>query len=431
MKNILTGIILLGFSVTAFAETTAIVGATVHTVGPQGTIENATIVIVDGEIAAVGADVAVPAGANEIDASGKIVTPGLFSPIGRLGLVEVGNSAGPNDNAQTGRQFTAGFDISTAYNPHSTLIATTRTEGVTSALTMPSPGFGDSPETSGHVLSGQAAVVSLGDDDWLIRPRVGIVVTLGESGSHFAGGTRTGALLLLTNALDEAIDYGRNKGDFERGMRREYAHSMADLEALQPVLAGNTPLIINAHRASDLEVVAGLTRDYGIRVIINGGSEAWMVADELAAANIAVVTSVMDNLPGNFDRINIRRSNAADLARAGVDIALTDGASQTHNARNLTQTAGNAVAEGLSRDAALRAITLTPAELYGVADRVGSIEPGKMADLVIWPTDPFELTTYPDQVYIRGEAVSMESRQTLLRDRYLDTATKTPPNWRK
>ncbi|MEL7185031.1 MAG: amidohydrolase family protein [Pseudomonadota bacterium] len=431
MKRLLTSIALLGLAATAVAETTAIVGATVHTVGPQGTIENATIIITDGEISAVGRGIAVPAGVTTVDASGKIVTPGLFSPIGRLGLVEVGNSAGPNDNAQTGRQFTAGFDVSNAYNRRSTLIAITRVEGVTSAITMPSPGYGDGPDNSGHVLAGQAAVVSLGDDDWLIKPRAGVVVTLGESGSNFAGGSRTAAFLQLKNALEEAIDYGANKRDFERGMRREYTHSMADLEALQPVLVGETPLIVNAHRASDLEAIASLASDYNVRVIITGGAEAWMVADTLAAADIAVVTTVTDNLPGNFDRINTRRGAAKILVDAGVDVALTDGASQTHNARNLTQSAGNAVADGMSRDAALRAITLTPAEMYGVADRVGSIEPGKAADLVIWPADPFEMTTYPDQVYIGGERISMESRQTLLRDRYLDPASDTPPNWRK
>ncbi len=431
MKRLTLCIALLGMTMTAAAETTAIVGARVHTVGPQGTIDNATILIAYGNIVAVGPDVAVPPGATRIDAAGKIVTPGLFSPVGRLGLVEVSSSASPEDDKQRGALFTAGFDVANAYNPRSTLINVTRTEGVTSAATMPAPGSDDGTGNMGHVLAGQAAVVSLGDDDWLLRAGAGIVVTLGEAGSAYSGGSRAGALLQLTNALDEARDYGQHKGDFERGMRRAYVHSVADLEALQPVLAGRAPLIANVHRASDIEALVELAAIYRIRVIINGGAEAWMVADELAAANIPVIVAATDNLPGTFDRINVRRGAANVLVAAGVKVALTDGQSKTHNARNLTQSAGNAVSDGLDRDAALRAITLTPAEMFGVADRVGSIEAGKAADLVIWPADPFELTTYPDQVYIGGEAIPMHSRQTLLRDRYLDPSAETPPAWRK
>ena len=146
-----------------------------------------------------------------------------------------------------------------------------------------------------------------------------------------------------------------------------------------------------------------------------------MVADKLAAAGIPVILSPNSNLPGSFDSINARRGAANILAEAGVRIALADSQSETHNARNITQSAGNAVADGLDWDAALRAITLAPAEIYGVADSVGSIEAGKSADIVIWPADPFELTTYPDQVLINGVVIPMISRQTLLRDRYLQT----------
>ena len=156
-----------------------------------------------------------------------------------------------------------------------------------------------------------------------------------------------------------------------------------------------------------------------------------MVANKLAAANIPVVLAPQDILPGNFDRLNASRDSAVVLSAAGVKIIFADGQSQTHNARNITQSAGNAVANGLPRDAALRAITLAPAEVFGVADRVGSIEVGKEADVVIWPADPLELTSYPEQVYIKGNAVEMTSRQTLLRDRYLQTDSDKPPAYRK
>jgi imidazolonepropionase-like amidohydrolase len=148
-------------------------------------------------------------------------------------------------------------------------------------------------------------------------------------------------------------------------------------------------LLANINRASDIETLIALTDEYGLNAIIVGGAEAWTLADEIANAGISVILQVTNNLPGSFDRLNARRGAANILAEAGVQFALSDGQSESNNARNITQSAGNAVADGLNWDAALRAITLTPAEMYGVADRVGSIEAGKEADLVIWPADPF------------------------------------------
>jgi len=411
----------------AVAQTTAITGATVYTMGPQGTVENATVVIEDGRFVSVEAGGAVPDGAETIDASGKIVTPGLFTPIGSLGLVEVGFSAGPLDALQRGEEFTASFDIADAYNPRSTLIAVSRIEGVTRAIITPSPGYPDESGSYGSVLAGLAAMVNLGGgDDSLEQRAVAMMVSLGQSGSGLAGGSRAGAILALRSALDEASRYGDNPGE-----REDYKLSLSDLDALQGVLSGDVPLFVSVNRASDISVLIDLVADYGIRAIIVGGSEAWMVADELATAGIPVVLAPQDILPGNFDRINARRESAVMLADAGVTIAFADGQSQTHNARNITQSAGNAVAFGLSSDAALHAITLAPAQIFGVADRVGSIEVGKEADAVIWPADPLQLTSYPEQVFIKGNAVEMSSRQTLLRDRYLQTESDKPPAYRK
>jgi imidazolonepropionase-like amidohydrolase len=421
---------LLALAANASAATTAIVGGKVVTVGPQGTIENGTVLIVDGRIAAVGDDVRVPAGADTIDASGKIVTPGLFAPLSQLGLVEVSLSAGPVDGAQRGERFTAGFDVADAYNPRSTLIPVARVEGVTRAVSAPSPAYPDE-SGGGHIIAGLAAVVNLGDAEALEVRHAAVVVALGESGSQFTGGTRAAAWLTLRNALDEALDYREHKGDFERGMRRPYAHSVADLEALQGVINGNTPLIASVNRASDIEVLIDFVNDYSVKAIIAGGAEAWMLADEIAAAGIPVIVDPTANLPSSFDSLNARFGSAKILADAGVKLAMTmgDGDGGTHNARNLTQAAGNAVAHGLDWDVALRAITLTPAEIYGVASTSGSLEVGKAADVVIWPGDPLELTNFPDQVFIKGEQIPMVSRQTLLRDRYLQSGK--PPAYRK
>jgi imidazolonepropionase-like amidohydrolase len=231
-------------------------------------------------------------------------------------------------------------------------------------------------------------------------------------------------LLVLQNALDEARDFALHRAEFERGAHRDYSVSLTDLIALQSVLAGEVPLLANVHRASDIAGLLKLGQKYGLRLIVNGGAEAWMLAGQLAAANVAVIVAPEANLPANFDRINARSDLATLLADGGVRIAFADGSATTENARNITQSAGNAIVGGLSREAALHAITLSPAEIFGVADRVGSIEVGKEADIVIWPGDPFELSNYPEQVFIHGVSVEMKSRQTLLRDRYMKALTQ-------
>lgn len=414
----------------ASAQTTAITGATVHTVGPEGTLENATIVIENGRIAEVGTGIRVPAGAEVIDASGKIITPGLFSAMGQIGLSEVGAVTGTNDAVQRGDDFSAGFDVADAYNRRSVVIPISRIDGITRALIAPRAGRPDEQGNSSRVLSGLASVVQLGDSgDYLTRHGVAVVVNLGETGSAVAAGSRAAAIQELRAALTDALDYRRNKAAYERGDWREYSVSTADLVALVSVVEGDRSMIFAANRASDIEIVIKLASEFGLSAIIIGGAEAWMLAHELAAANVSVIIDGTANLPGNFDRINARLETGGILAAAGVRVAFGAGA-QTHQARNITQSAGNAVANGMDWDAALEAITLAPAEMYGVDGEVGSIEPGKSADLIIWGADPLELTSYPEQVFIQGESVPMESRQTLLRDRYLQTDTDKPPAFR-
>ena len=420
--------ILLALTTTAtLAQTTAITGARVHTVGPRGTLENATVVIENGRIAEVGTGIQVPAGAVVIDASDKIVTPGIFSPMGQLGLSEVGAVGGTNDAVQRGDEFSAGFDVADAYNRRSVLIPIARIDGITRALIAPRAGGADEQGNSSRVLSGLGSVVQLGDSgDYLTRRGAVIVANLGETGSAVAAGSRAAAIQTLRAALTDALDYRQNKTAYERGDWREYSVSSADLEALLSVFDGNRSMIFNANRASDIEIVIKLASEFSFSAIVVGGAEAWMLADELAAADVSVIIDGTANLPGNFDRINARLESGAILAAAGVRVAFGAGA-QTHQARNITQSAGNAVANGMDWDDALEAITLAPAEMYGVAAEVGSIEAGKAADLVIWGADPLELTSYPQQVFIQGELIPMESRQTLLRDRYLRTDSDKPP----
>ncbi|MGI9319881.1 MAG: amidohydrolase family protein [Thiogranum sp.] len=412
------------------AQTTAITGATVHTVGPDGTLENATVVIEGGRITLIGTDIEIPADATRIDANSKIITPGLFSPLGQIGLSEVGAVAGTNDATQRGHEFAASFDVAEAYNPRSIVVAISRIDGVTRAAITPRAGGPDDAGNASHVLSGLGSVVHLGDSpEHFVRHGAVVVANFGEGGSSVAAGSRAAAVQILRSALNDAAEYADNSAAFERAEWRNLSVSRNDLQVLQSVLDRSTALLFNVNRASDLMVVINLAEEYNIRAIIAGGAEAWMVADHLSAANIPVILDGMNNLPGDFDHINARLDSADLLLEAGVTIAFGAGA-QTQSARLLTQSAGNSVANGLTWDQALEAITLAPARIYGVDDAVGSIEAGKDADLVIWSADPLELTSYPDQVYIQGNTVSMESRQTLLRDRYLQSAGDRPPAFR-
>ena len=191
--------------------------------------------------------------------------------------------------------------------------------------------------------------------------------------------------------------------------------SRLDLEALQPVLKGQVPLAIQANRASDLLAAIRLAGEFKVRLVLIGASEGWTVAAQLAAARVPVVVKPLTNIP-TFESLNATLENAARLSRAGVAVALAS--FDTQNSRNLRQEAGNAIANGMDRDAALEAVTLAPARLWGVADRVGSIEVGKDADLVIWSGDPFELTGGAEHVFIKGIEVPRDTRQTQLLERY-------------
>lgn len=423
-------ILLLSAAISVNAQTTAITGAKVHTVGPDGTLENATILINGGRITAVGVGLSIPADARRIDASGKIITPGFFTPVGKIGLSEVNAVANTNDATQRGDQFAASFDVADAFNPRSVLIPINRIDGVTRAAITPGAGSPDDAGNSSRVLSGLGAIVHLGDAPGNISKRGAMmVVNLGRSGSNLAAGSRAAAVMILRAALDDAIDYRQNKSAHQRGDWRDYSVSGADLEALLNVIDRRVPMLFNVNRASDITVVLGLAAEYNFRAIIAGGAEAWMVAPQLAAARVPVIVNGMNNLPSNFDSMNARLDSASILVNAGVTVAFGL-SSATHNARNLKQSAGISVANGMTWDDALAAITLAPAQIYGVDNLLGSIEAGKEADLVIWDADPLELGNYPSQVYIRGIAISMQSRQTMLRDRYLQTDNSKPPAFR-
>ncbi|HEV8579033.1 MAG TPA: amidohydrolase family protein [Thermoanaerobaculia bacterium] len=414
--------LLIPIAAPALADTVAITGATIHTLGSQGTIQNGTLVIEDGKVRAVGANVAVPSGARRIDARGKVVTPGLFDSLSRIGVVEVGAVQESNDARVEDDRITAAFDVVDAFNPRSTLIPVNRVEGLTRAVVAPNPGK--------SLIAGQGAVVHLGGPgDYLVRSPAAMFAVLGESGADLAGGARAAALLRLREALQDTLDYAANRKAFEQGDRREYALSRLDLEALIPVVKGELPLVVAVNRASDIESALRLAKELKLKLILSGASEGWIVANEIAAAKVPVLLSPLENLPGSFESLGATLENAARLAKAGVTVAFMTG--DAHNGRNLKQAAGNAVAYGMPWDDALAAMTSVPARIWGIDDRYGTLEPGKDADVVIWDGDPLELTTFADAVFIRGREIPMTSRQLELRDRYKDLGGSLPPAYKK
>jgi imidazolonepropionase-like amidohydrolase len=401
------------------APVVAIVGARVYPVsGPM--IENATIVIRDGKIAAIGANIPVPADARRIEGSGKWVTPGLINSATQLGITEIGAVPETVEGSAAGEdRIASAFRVWEGLNPASMLFAPARNEGITSTLIVP----------NGGLVAGQAAFVDLQDGtmtDMLRRGPAAMVAQLGSSAAAGAG-ARGELLLKMRELLDEARAYGtRTARGGQRPSPTEFEISRSDLDAMRPVLAGQLPLIVNVDQASDIDAVLRLAAEYRIRVMIGGGAEAWKIADRLAAARVPVLTGAMNNIPASFSSLGARQENAALLRRAGVNVILVGAGGEAFNVRNVRQEAGNAVAYGMSWDDALRAVTLAPAEAFGVAAQVGTLQTGRDANLVVWSGDPFEFSTRAEQVFIRGRDVKAPSRQDMLIERY-----KTlPPSYR-
>jgi imidazolonepropionase-like amidohydrolase len=394
----------------AWGQTVAITGGKIYPVsGPP--VEHATILIVDGTIRAVGADVAVPEGAREIDARGKWVTPGFVHPASSLGVVEVDAVSETNDSSAKGEGgVAAAFRVWDDLNPASMHWTPAREDGVTTTVVVP----------DGTFVAGQAALVETleGSAAEMVRKApVGMVVDLTDRTSAGVG-ARGQLLERLRELLEDARVFAAKPTAFEGNQLRRLSAGRTDLEALVPVVRGTLPLIAHVERRADIEGLLALARELKVKVIVLGGAEAWQAADDLASAKVPVLTGGLTNLPSDFDQLGATLENAARLRKAGVLVALTTGGENNFRARGIRQHAGNAVANGLPWDEALRAVTLTPAEIFGVADRMGSLQPGRDGTVVVWDGDPFELATRAEHVLVRGKESSTRSREELLTERY-------------
>ena len=411
MRALIIAVILAAASTTVFSQTIAITNGKIYPVsGPS--INNGTVLIRDGMIVAVGAQVTVPAGAQTIDARGKVVTPGLINSITELGVIEIDQVRTTNDVAAKGNNnIAAAFRVWDGLNPSSVLFAPARNEGVTSAVIVP----------QGGLVSGQGAAIDLvsgGVADMMRRPAVAMVAQVGNANN--AGTSARGELIgKLRTLLDDVVFYMQHRNDFDRAGIRTLSAAKPDLEALAPIVEGRMLLMVEANRVDEIDAALALARDYRLKLAISGGAEAWLCADRLAAARVPVLTGAMNNIPDSFATLNQRQENAALLRKAGVQVVITGGGDVSrYNARNIKYEAGNAVAYGMAYDDALRAVTLTPAELFGLSDRIGSLQTGREANLVVWSGDPFEFSTQAEHVFIRGRQVKEPSRQDLLIERY-------------
>lgn len=409
MKTLIASL-LIACAAPAAAQDVLIRGATVHTATAKGTLTNTDVLIRNGKIQSVGNGLAAGGGAVAIDAKGRAVTPGMFAGLSTIGVSEVSQESTTDDAAIAlgapayEMQWRPEFDVTTAYNSRSVLVPVTRIEGMTWTVLAPGTGAGS------NFLAGQGAGVTLdGRQDAVIDGSRSLFINLGGQMNSRSGGSRAAQWMLLEQAVHET----RNRVTGDEALM----HSLGR-EVFARYLAGGR-IVFNVNRAADITRTLDFARRNGIKPVIAGGAEAWMVADELAAAKVPVLLDALVNLPHTFDSIGSRLDNAALLHQAGVKIAFTQ-FGENHNSRKNRQLAGNAAAHGLPKDAALAALTSEPADIFGLGSTRGRIAAGQVADVVLWSGDPLDVTSVAEQVWIAGKAIRMRSRQSELRDRYLE-----------
>ena len=419
---------------TGRAGTFAITNARVVTVS-GAVIENGTVVIRDGRIAAVGSSVAIPANAEKIDGKGLSVYPGMIDAGTNLGLAEIGQGANATmDVAETGT-LNGNAKAFLAVNPHSSHVNVTRVNGITTVLTTP----------TGGLISGQSAVINLNGStqaDMAVLPSAGLVINfpriatfggfnpgVGPQAIEFndAVKRRDTQIDELKKAFKSAENYGRAKDAYAKDKSLPYPTTDLRLEALVPFVRGERPILFTVERERDIRAVARFVSEMKVKGIIAGGQEAWKAAEELKKNNIAVIYTNIYNLPvRDDDAYDYLFEAPSKLQQAGVRFAIStgDGGAEV---RDLPYHAGIASAFGLSKEDALKSVTLYPAQILGVDDRLGSIDVGKMANIVVTDGDLLEPRTNVKYVFIGGRLIPLTSRHTELFESFKDrTESKQP-----
>jgi imidazolonepropionase-like amidohydrolase len=382
--------------------------ATIWT-GDGEVIENGMLVASGERITAVGKAGSLPSDALIESVAGSIITPGWVATETALGLIEVELESSTIDfrprREERSDAIRAGQSAADGYNPMSTLLAVARRGGITSVVSTP----------AGGLVSGTSAWADL-LDRFPSTPVVREDIALHANVFEIADATRPFALSRLRDALQSARLYSRSPDAYDRGQTRDLELSVSDLDRLSRAFGGGLPLVVKVHRGTDILRLLSLAKGYALRLILSGADEGWTVASQIAAARVPVIIDPTQNLPSSFSSVNSRRDNAALLERAGVVVMLST--FDAHTAHNLTQLAGNAMASGLSRRAAVRALSLEPATAFGMAQNYGLLASGKVANFCVWNGDPFELSSWATAVVVRGTPTSTRSRQDVLFERY-------------
>ena len=410
------------------STTHAITHAKVFTLAGSA-IEDGTVVFRDGRITAVGAGIEIPAGAQVTDAKGLQVYPGIFDSITQMGLREIGAVSATVDSTETGT-YNPDVVAATAVSPSSEHIPVTRAAGITEVLAVPGSGGFDSGG-SNSIIGGQASAIHLAGwviDEMLIKKSAAMVIRWPEIETQtfdFATFSRkekpyTEAKQEYDKQVNEITDWLERAHHYtqamEKGSPAKYDRDLK-LEALAPVVRRELPVLVFADRAREIRNAVEFCDKQELRMILAGGAEAYKVKDLLRSKGVPVILRPMLTLPPDeddpYDRL---LSQPAELAAAGVKFAIAS--FDNSFARRLGQNAANAVAHGLPYDEALKAVTIYPAQIFGLGDQIGTIEQGKLANLIVTNGDPLELTTEVKYLFIRGQLTSMENRHLRLYDKY-------------
>lgn len=396
----------------------ALIGGTIYTVSGE-IIRNGTVVFVKGKIVAVGTNVAIPEGADRIDVSGKRIYPGLIDANTIMGLTEIGSVRGTLDYSETGN-INPSVRAEVAVNPESELIPVARSGGI--AITASTPQSG--------LISGLAAAIMMDGwtwEDMTLKSQIGLVVnwpsmTYVENG--FGRQTREDwqenrdeQLKVVRNAFADARAYMKaKKAEQQKGI--PYHDTDLRWEAMIPVLEGTVPVWINANEASQIQAAVTWANEEGIRLVIVGGRDAWRVSDQLKAKDIPVVLTEILSSPGRrWEDYDLVYSLPRRLKEAGIRFCIA-GDSDPSNSRNLNHHAATASAFGLSPENALRAITLDAASILGIDSKVGSIDAGKDATLIVTDGDVLELSSKVERLFIQGKTIDLRDRHKQLYGKY-------------
>ncbi len=398
----------------------ALTNATIETV-TKGTVKG-TLVIQDNKITAIGANVSIPAGAKTIDCSGLYIYPGMIDGGTTLGLSEVSSVSLTEDYDELG-ELTPQMQALVAVNPNATAIPVTRVDGVTSALAVP----------QGGLFAGTAALINLVGytPDQMYAGFKGVAMNYPAVRRRPFGDNRSEEdlkkeeeklLKQLNDVWDKAVMYAKIDSAFRANSANAKPEYNPEMIALMPVVRGEMPLLVEVNRYNDIESAIKWVQDRKIKkVVFTGVAEGWRVADKLAKANIPVITGPVIAIPTRAsDRYDKAYANPGLMRKAGVKVAIRTNDSE--NVRNLPWHAGFAAAYGMGKEEALKAVTIVPAEIFGLADKLGSLEVGKMANLVVATGDILETKTQIKHVFIDGWNVPMDSRHIQLYNEFLNRA---------